>query len=530
MKKIVSKILSFCLVATSMVSVAGCEDALSKIFSSTDSTAEDSSIESSIADSSSIDSSSSEEDSSATEEGKDGFDFANTEVEVVPYDGSEVTVTFYHTLGQSRQDVLNRHLEVFNDMYPNIHVEHVNKGGYSELKESLENEIEKGSAPTMAFCYPDHVAAYNRLGATVALDDYINHTGVVTRADGSTEIMGLTDMQKEDFIQSFYQEGRIYGDNRMYTLPFGKSTEVLYYNVDYFTENNLTVPSTWEEMKATCARILEIESAKEGGLAANPCIPLGYDSEANWFITMTEQLGSGFLSTEEGNEFVFNNEENRAFMEEFKEWYDLGYVTTGYCNNMTYTSELFVQTDASQLKSYMVIGSSAGSGYHCPERLQDGTYPFEVGLAPVPQVDPDNPKMILQGPSVCLFKQEDPQELAAAWLLMEFLTTNANFQGNFSMVGGYAPVIQSIQQHPTYQHFLELADGNEYLWVSSVVYTMNYMSAYFIPPVTPNSNDARNIVGELMAAIFLYAPEEGQSLADYVKTYFDVAMDMLENH
>lgn len=521
MKKILSKILSFFLVTTSMVSVAGCEDTLSKIFSSTDSTAEDSSMQSSLADSSLDEASSSEGNSSSEKEESPEM------VGVVPYDGSEVTVTFYHTMGMSNKEVLNAYIEEFNELYPNIHIVHESKGSYPDLKNYIADGLKEGTAPSMAYCYPDHVGLYNQYQATVVLDDYIENTGIVDRADGSTEIMGLTDMQKSDFVQSFYEEGRIYGDNRMYTLPFAKSTEVLYYNADYFTENGLTVPTTWDEMEATCARILEIESAKEGGLEENPCVPLCYDSDANWFINMTEQLGSGFLSTEEGNEFVFNNEENRAFMEEFKRWYDAGYFTTGLLWG-GYTSNLFTQTDTSQPKCYMTIGSSAGARHHCPMPSAEGEYPFEVGLAPIPQVDPNNPKVILQGPSVCLFKKENPQETAAAWLFMKYLTTSVEFQGSFSMVAGHAPVIQSTMEHPVYQDFLEKADGNENLVASSMIYTMSCMSAFFVPPPTPNSATARELVGELMAVIFMEAPEEGQSLADYVKGYFDLASEILE--
>ena len=76
----------------------------------------------------------------------------------------------------------------------------------------------------------------------------------------------------------------------MYTLPFSKSTEVLYYNKTFFDANNLSVPDHWfstgendtTSMEYVCARIKEIDT--------NPnTYPLGYDSEANWFITMCEQ-------------------------------------------------------------------------------------------------------------------------------------------------------------------------------------------------------------------------------------------------
>ena len=175
-----------------------------------------------------------------------------------------------------------------------------------------------GNQPNIAYCYPDHVALYNLAGAVATLDDLIDSQIEVARADGSTEILGLTDEQKADFIAGYYEEGRQFGDGLMYTLPFSKSTEVLYYNKTFFDEHGLTVPTTWDEMEALCAQIKEIDPNS---------IPLGYDSESNWFITMCEQYGSGYTSAT-GDHFIFDNETNRAFVKEFREWYQNGYLTT----------------------------------------------------------------------------------------------------------------------------------------------------------------------------------------------------------
>ena len=75
----------------------------------------------------------------------------------------------------------------------------------------------------------------------------------------------------------------------MYTLPMSKSTEVLYYNKTFFDANGLTPPTTWDEMEALCNKIVEIDPYS---------IPLGYDSENNWFITMTEQLKTPWMGFE----------------------------------------------------------------------------------------------------------------------------------------------------------------------------------------------------------------------------------------
>ena len=98
------------------------------------------------------------------------------------------------------------------------------------------------------------------------------------------------------------------------------------------------------------------------------------------------------------------------------------------------------------MKSYMCIGSSAGASYQCPDRDYNGHYPFEVGVAMIPQANPEKPAVIQQGPSLCLFKTS-PQEQAAAWLFAEYLSTCTEFQGEFSLTSGYTPVIKSAIEH-----------------------------------------------------------------------------------
>lgn len=71
----------------------------------------------------------------------------------------------------------------------------------------------------------------------------------------------------------------------------------------------------------------------------------------------------------------------------------------------SYTSGLFVSD--SGIKSYMSIGSSAGATHQRPTKGADGTYPFEVGITTIPQVDASNAKVISQGPSLCIFKKSN---------------------------------------------------------------------------------------------------------------------------
>lgn len=401
------------------------------------------------------------------------------------YDGSEVTITFYHTMGSNLSDVLNLYIEEFNKLYPNIHIQHEQVGSYDDVRDQIGTELSTHSEPNIAYCYPDHVAMYNLTGAVATLDNLIDSKLSVTRADGTTEILGLTDEQKNDFIEAYYNEGRQFGDGLMYTMPFSKSTEVLYYNKTFFEANNLTLPKTWDELKDLCAKIKQIDPDS---------IPLGYDSEGNWFITMCEQYGSPYTSAK-GDNYLFNNEKNREFVKEFRDWYQNGYITTQTLLG-SYTSSLFTSTNGT--RSYMSIGSSAGATHQRPSADTEGNYPFEVGIATIPQVNADKPKVISQGPSVCIFKKDNPQEVLASWLFIKYLTTNVSFQAEFSMASGYVPVLKSVAENPEYAKFIANADGGKYISALSAKVCLEQESAYYTSPAFNGSSKARSQVGTLL--------------------------------
>lgn len=82
-----------------------------------------------------------------------------------------------------------------------------------------------------------------------------------------------------------------------YSLPIHSYSEVLYYNVDFFEKNNLTVPTTWDEMVDTCSKIREITGAPA----------FGWDNLAGSFMTLVKQFGGRY--TDQNGNIYFANED-----------------------------------------------------------------------------------------------------------------------------------------------------------------------------------------------------------------------------
>ena len=424
---------------------------------------------------------------------------------VVPETGfdvnSEVTITFTHTMGAKLQEVLNTYIAEFNKIYPNITIEHVSAGGWSDINGQINTEIAGGTQPNVAYCYPDHVAMYNIAKSVVVLDNLI--ASEIPVGD-SGEIIGLTAEQKADFVESYYNEGLAYGDNQMYTMPMNKSTEVLYYDKTFFEENNLSVPTSWDELWDVCEKILAIDP---------DCYPLGYDAEDNWFITMCEQMGTGYTSAENGGKYLFNNDANKAFVKELREYYQKGYFTTQELYG-SYTSNLFVET--TDTRCYMCVGSSGGASYQMSNNdTGDGTFAFEVGVAPIPAYN-GNRKVISQGPSLCLLKGANTtdQQVLASWLFVKFLCTNVDFQAEFSMTSGYMPVLKSVVDNENYAAWLGKANGYEQLVATCVKTGIENRNDYFVSPAFNGSSTARTQVGSLLIKCLSTETDDVDGLID----------------
>ena len=431
------------------------------------------------------------------------------------YDGSEVTIKFAHTMGKKLTEVLDYHIGEFNKLYPNITIEHSSYGGWGDIAGLINTEIMGDNQPNIAYCYPDHVASYNTAWATVTLDELIASEIVVTRDDGTTEIIGLTAEEIADLqAGGFYEEGMVYGDGLMYTMPLSKSTEVLYYNKTFFEENGLSVPKTWEEMEEVCKKILEIDPK---------AIPLGYDSEDNMFITMCEQYGYDYTSASGDEHFLFNNDDCKSFVKMFREWYKAGYMTTEALYG-SYTSGLFTELDKSISHSYMCVGSSGGASYQIPADKA-----FEVGVTAIPQVDPANPKVISQGPSLCILQggKTTDQQIVASWLFVKYLTTNMGFQTEFSSKSGYMPVIASAQQNEAYSAWLAKADGYSQLPALVIKAALENTEAYFTSPAFVGSSVARKQVGELLASCMA---DETTDVDNLINKAFDEAYNECKYH
>ena len=122
-------------------------------------------------------------------------------------------------------------------------------------------------------------------------------------------------------------------------------------------------------------------------------------------------------------------------------------------------------------------------------------------MRPVPQYDPENMQMISQGPSVCVFYKEDPQEVLASWLFTQYLLTS-DVQISYSETEGYVPVTSKAQESAEYQDYLaregEDADTHYKVKIEAAKLLLNHTQDTFTTPVFSGSASLRDAAGQLI--------------------------------
>ena len=382
-------------------------------------------------------------------------------------------------MGSANRALLDRMIVEFNKLYPDVKIDHNQAGDYGALYNKLNSAIPAGTMPTMAFCYPDNVADYMASNAVVNINDYLKDEKLKF-----TEEDGL----EADFIESYWKEGQEYQTEGMYSVPYAKSTEVLFYNKTFFNENNLTVPTTWDEMWTLC-RHIKNDIIKDNPKYPSIEFPLGYDSDANLFITMCEQRGIPYTTnegvTQASDHVKFNNDQAKAMATELVGYMDEGlFKTKGCLPNNAYTSTYFTEN-----KIVMSIGSTGGTSYQTSDN-------FEVAVAPAPTMDGTG-KYVSQGPSICFFKKGSKEVKEAAWNFYKFIV-RAHNTAAYSASTGYEPVRNSAYDNTDYQEYLE----GDSLQAKTSYATSQIKNRYFTSAVYNGSAAARDAVETIFANMY----------------------------
>jgi multiple sugar transport system substrate-binding protein len=452
-----------------------------------------------------------------------------TNTDTVP-DADKITITYESTTGKSMQPYLEGYIAEFNKAYPQYKaVPTYYSGTYTQLEQDVIKNFSTGTYPDIVQCYPDHVAEYLAAGKAVNLDQFINSTDAT---------VALSAEDKADYVKSYWDEGSKYSVAGTYSLPYSKSTELMFYNKGVL--NGLVLNQsghiinegkalgqtyfdnlTWEELfNNLCPALVAYNStlADDKKILKNDQKyngVVGYDSDDNLFITLAEQYGYKYTSidaTTGKGSADFNNADMKGLMKTFHKA-----ATDGYLISKGSAGGNFVNAYFTAQNLLFSIGSTGGVTHQF-----DPKNPMDVGVARIPHAAGKDPKVISQGPSLCVLKQGNDEKSTlrakGAYLLWKTMTTAKNSLSWALNSTGYYPIRQSNFSAAEY-----LAANNEDEQKVSTVemlqarcnnYGQKIVNEYFTSPVFVGSSACRTAVSGIMTWTL-----------DKTKTYADADYD-----
>ena len=410
----------------------------------------------------------------------------------------EITFWAKNDTNQTQVQIYRDAIAGFEALYPNVKVNMRLYTDYGKIYNDVITNIATNTTPNVCITYPDHIATYmTGENIVVPLDDLF--TDPKYGLGGSAVLFDSPTVG--EIVPKFLQECVI--NNQYYAIPYMRSTEACYVNKTYVEALGFELPEkltwdfVWEVSEAAMAK------DENGNFLINgqkTLLPFIYKSTDNMMIQMLKQKGADY-STAAGEIGIFNDT-TRALLMEIGSHVETKAFNTfkmaGYPANFLNAGQCIFAVDSTAGATWM------GCDAPLIDIAEDKLVRFETVVMEIPQFDTANPTMISQGPSMCIFNKEDPQEVLASWLFTQYMLTD-EVQIAYSQTEGYAPVTTKAQDSAAYQDYLNRAGENNELYydvkIAATKLLLDNTGNTFVTPVFNGSASLRNAAGQMIEEV-----------------------------
>ena len=383
----------------------------------------------------------------------------------------------------------------FEALYPNIHINLRLYTDYGKIYNDVITNISTQTTPNICITYPDHIATYlTGRNSVVPLDALFADE----RYGLGGSALRFESPKQSEMIERFLDECMLNG--RHYAVPYMRSTEACYINKTYVEALGYILPETltwdfiWEVSEAAMAKDASGNYLVNG---QKVLIPFIYKSTDNMMIQMLRQKGAGY-ATADGQIQIFNDT-TRDILRTVADHAQSGAFSTfkisSYPANFLNAGQCIFAIDSTAGATWM--------GPHAPliDISADKLVDFEMAVMPVPQFDPEHPRMISQGPSICIFNKDDPQEVLASWLFTQYMLTN-DVQIAYASTEGYVPVTAKAQNADAYCDYMARSGEDNNLHYSVKIEAsqllLDNVENTFVTPVYNGSASLRSAAGQMI--------------------------------
>ncbi len=430
----------------------------------------------------------------------------------------EITFWAKNDTNKTQTKIYEKAIDDFEALYPNVKVKMRLYTDYGKIYNDVITNISTNTTPNVCITYPDHIATYMTGVNTVVPLDGLFADEKYGLGGSEVKFQGPT---TEQIIPEFLSECVLADEH--YAIPYMRSTEICYVNKTYVEKLGFELPDVltwdfiWEVSEAATEKNADGTYKVNGQKVLIPFIDKSTD---NMMIQMLKQRGAGY-STAEGDIEIFNDDTREiltAVGEHAKSGAFSTFKISGYPANFLNAGQCIFAIDSSAGSTWM--GSEAPLVDISPDKLVQ----FETAVRMVPQYDVDNPQMISQGPSICIFNKADSQEVLASWLFAQYLLTN-DVQIAYAQTEGYVPVTSLAQDSAEYQDYLAQSgkdnDTHYSVKIDATKILLENAENTFVTPVFNGSASLRDASGQLIENVSK-AVKRKQTIND---TYLDGLFD-----
>ncbi len=412
-------------------------------------------------------------------------------------ESKEYEITFWakNDTNKTQTAIYQQAITDFEKLYPNIKVNLRLYTDYGKIYNDVITNIATGTTPNVCITYPDHIATYLTGANQVVPLEELFEDGKFGLGGSEVRFEGP---EKEEIVPKFLEECTFGG--HYYAVPFMRSTEACYVNKTFVEALGYTLPEkltwdfVWEVSEAAMAK------DEEGNYLVNGqkvLIPFIYKSTDNMMIQMLKQKDAGY-STKEGEVLLFNDtmkEILSTIAPHVKSGAFSTFKISSYPANFLNAGQCIFAIDSTAGATWM------GTNAPLTDISEDKLVSFETEVMAIPQFEPENPKMISQGPSVCIFNKEDSGEVLASWLFTQYLLTD-QVQIAYSETEGYVPVTLKARDTDEYQDYLARCGEDDELYydvkIKAARLLLDHVDHTFVTPVFSGSTSLRDASGQLI--------------------------------
>lgn len=364
-----------------------------------------------------------------------------------------ITINFWHSMGagvngQAIKDLVER----FNETNEhNITVVETYQGNYNDCSAKIMQSISANTNPEVAMLDRGLITQYAPYGVLADMLPFAERDG----------------FNVDDFVLGLMEFSWV--DGELLSLPFNRSTPVLYYNKAAFEEVGLDpekAPETWDDLFEYAEKLTVVNNGETSRYGFSMVIDTG------WFLSALVGQQGGRTIDESGDKVLYIEDGTALKALEFwKKLADSGY----YRIPSTTNAGSVMMQDFYQGKLAMMYQSTGNMGDILKNTEGMGT--FDVGVAFLAKEE--YREVPTGGGNITMFSNVSEKHREAAWEFIKFATSPEE-GAIFSLATGYVPsryaaveneIIKDLWvKHPQYEvafNQLEFARdtwGSVYWW------------------------------------------------------------------